>query len=90
VRAIFISDYEPEFERMRTYLMTDDGKRDRKLRSERERIFEEMKDCHGMRRARYWGLAKMWIQAYMIAIVVDIKRLVGWLDRRNGVVARTT
>ena len=88
VRAIFISDYEPAFERMRTYLKTDDGKRDRKLRSERERVFEEMKDRHGMRKARYWGLAKMRIQAYMTAIVVDIKRLVGWLDRRSGVVAR--
>jgi transposase len=90
VRSIFISDYEPAFERMRTYLKTDDGKRDRTLRSERERVFEEMKDCHGMRRARYWGLAKMRIQVYMIAIVVDVKRLVGWLDRRNGVIARAT
>jgi len=90
VRAIFISDYEPAFERMRIYFKTEDGKRDRKLRSERERVFGEMKDCHGMRRARYWGLAKMRIQAYMIAIVVDIKRLVGWLDRRNGVVVKAT
>ncbi len=83
-RSVFFSDYEPEFERMRAYLKTEEGKRDRKLRSERERVFEEMKDCHGIRRARYWGLAKMRIQAYLTAMVVDIKRLVGWLDKRGS------
>lgn len=35
----------------------------------------ECKKHHGLRVARYWGLAKMRIQAYMTAICVNVKRM---------------
>ena len=41
-----------------------------------ERKFAEMKRCHGLREARYWGLPKMAIQSIMSAIVCNLKRLV--------------
>jgi len=36
----------------------------------------EMKNHHGLQRAKYWGLKKMNIQAILSGIVVNIKRLV--------------
>lgn len=51
------------------------------LRGERqwkmEGVFAEGKDNHGLDRARYRGRAKMQIQAYVIATVQNLKRLVG-------------
>ncbi|MCB0738843.1 MAG: transposase [Bacteroidetes bacterium] len=47
-----------------------------------EGIFAEAKDNHGLDRARYRGRAKVQIQAYMIAVVQNIKRMMG-----NGPVA---
>jgi transposase len=44
-----------------------------------EGIFAEAKDNHGLERARYRGRAKMQIQAYMIASVMNLKRLAGHL-----------
>lgn len=40
-----------------------------------EGIFAEAKEQHGMRRARYRGRAKVQIQAYMTAVVQNLKRL---------------
>ena len=42
-----------------------------------EGIFAEAKDNHGLARARYRGRAKVQIQAYMIAVVQNIKRMMG-------------
>jgi len=35
----------------------------------------EQKDRHGLRRARYWGLAKVHLQAIVTATVTNLKRL---------------
>lgn len=58
----------------------------KKMRGERqwkmEGIFAEAKENHGLDRARYRGRSKMQIQAYMIACVQNLKRLIGltpWL-----------
>ena len=42
-----------------------------------EGIFAEAKDNHGLDRARHRGRAKVQIQAYMIAVVQNIKRMMG-------------
>jgi transposase len=42
-----------------------------------EGIFAEAKDNHGLARARYRGRSKMQIQAYMIGVVQNIKRMMG-------------
>jgi len=47
-----------------------------KFRPRIERKFAEAKKHHGMRRARYWGLAMMAIQTFMVAIVLNLKRWV--------------
>ena len=53
--------------------------RPRKSRLERpkvERKFAEGNQRHGLKKARYWGLVKVSIQSFMVAIVVNLKRLV--------------
>ena len=42
-----------------------------------EGIFAEGKENHGLERARYRGRAKVQIQAYMIALVQNVKRMIG-------------
>ena len=41
-----------------------------------EGLFAEAKDLHGIRRARYRGRAKVQIQAYIVASIQNLKRLV--------------
>jgi IS5 family transposase len=48
----------------------------RRERPKIERKFSEGKNRHGLDRARYWGLAKVSIQSFMVAIVLNLKRLV--------------
>jgi IS5 family transposase len=52
-------------------------------RSKIERKFAECKQLHGLRRARYWGLAKVTIQTLMVALVVNLKRWVTLLKLRS-------
>jgi IS5 family transposase len=39
------------------------------------RKFSEGKNRHGLDKARYWGLAKVSIQSFLTAIVLNLKRL---------------
>jgi hypothetical protein len=48
----------------------------RRERPKIERKFAEGKNRHGLARARYWGLAKVSIQVFMVALVSNLKRLV--------------
>ena len=48
----------------------------RRARPKIERQFAESKQRHGLKKARYWGLVKVSIQSFMVAIVVNLKRLV--------------
>jgi len=48
----------------------------RRERPKIERKFAECKCFHGLKKARYWGLAKVKIQTLMVALVVNCKRLV--------------
>jgi len=41
-----------------------------------ERKFAELKRFHGLKEARYWGLAKVAIQVTLIAITCNLKRMV--------------
>ena len=45
-----------------------------------EGLFAEGKNAHGLGRARYRGREKVQIQAYMIANVQNVKRLIGALE----------
>jgi len=60
--------------------------RPRQSRRERpkiERKFAECKQFHGLRQAHYWGLAKVAIQTFMVALVVNLKRWVTLLKLRS-------
>jgi IS5 family transposase len=48
----------------------------RRERPKIERKFSEGKNRQGLNKARYWGLAKVSIQSFMTAIVLNLKRLV--------------
>jgi len=49
-----------------------------------ERKFAEQKKYHGLRQARYWGLAKVTIQVLMICLVVNCKRLARLAEANCG------
>ena len=53
----------------------------RKLRHRIEHLFGEAKQSHGLRRARYRGLAKMNEQVTLTAIAQNLKRLVKFLNQ---------
>ena len=82
-RKVCISDFETDFQKATAYNRTDDFKNDMRHRTVMERINSEVKGQHGLRRAKYWGLAKMKIQVYIAAIVVNVKRLVNWSMRED-------
>jgi transposase len=42
----------------------------------------------GLRRTRYWGLAKTHVQHVAIAAAINIDRLVAWLDERPRALTR--
>jgi IS5 family transposase len=48
-----------------------------------ERKFAECKKFHGLHQARYWGLPKVAIQTFMVALVVNLKRWVNLLKLRS-------
>jgi IS5 family transposase len=48
-----------------------------------ERKFAELKRFHGLKEARYWGLAKMAIQFTMTAIACNLKRIVKLLFHQS-------
>jgi len=48
-----------------------------------ERKFADLKRFHGLREARYWGLAKMAIQFTLTAIACNLKRMLRLLSRQG-------
>jgi transposase len=44
----------------------------------------------GLRRSRYWGLAKTHVQHVAIAAAINIDRIVAWLDERPRATTRTS
>ena len=74
-RRVYLSDV-----RKRKVLAGEAGHTWRKeklrLRGRIESKFDEQMNRHGLRRARYWGLAKMTFQALINAITVNLKRAV--------------
>ena len=63
----------------------------RQARGERqlkmEGLFAEAKNYHGLDRARYRSRSKMQIQAYMIAVVQNIKRLAASMPELTPLIA---
>jgi len=76
-RTIDISDYHMELEEARLYNQSEEYREDMKARRcITEQKQAEMKQQHGLKRARYRGTSRVSIQAYLTAIVVNIKKFV--------------
>jgi transposase len=74
-RRVYLSDV-----RKRKVLAGETGRAWRReklrLRGRIESKFDEQMNRHGLRRARYWGLAKMTMQVLLNVIAVNLKRAV--------------
>lgn len=58
---------------------------DRRIRARVERKQAEIVRFHGLRRARYFGLVKVRLQAYFTAAAVNLKRIITLMSRRDPV-----
>lgn len=67
-------------EEVKMYNATEEYLEDKKKRARIEPKQGEMKNLHGMKRARYRGQLKLKVQAIMTAIVVNLKRFVKLLN----------
>lgn len=77
-RIKFRSNWQKRFAQV-GFQKTNEFKELYKQRSAVERVNSEAKRQHGLTRARYRGLRKVAIQSYMTAIVINLKRTVGFL-----------
>jgi IS5 family transposase len=75
-RDVNISKYHALNRELKEYRLTEDYKKDRCMREKVEAKFGEMKNFHGLRRARYRGLKRVAIQLSLISMVVNLKRFV--------------
>jgi transposase len=74
-RRVMVSDYREEHERARALAKTEEYALLLRARSRIEPKHAEAKRFHGMRRARYRGLIKMQLQAYLTATILNVKRM---------------
>jgi len=74
-RRVMVSDYREEHERARALAKTEEYALLLRARSRIEPKHAEAKRFHGMRRARYRGLVKMHLQAYLTATILNVKRM---------------
>lgn len=79
---------------VKTYNASSEYHEDKKKRARIEPKQGEMKNRHGLKRARYRGLLKIKVQAVMTAIVVNLKRFVKLLNastksKRRGLLSLT-
>jgi IS5 family transposase len=70
--------------RLRKHQMRTEVIAAQKERPKIERKFAELKRFHGLREARYWGLAKMAIQVTLTAIACNLKRMVKLLFHQGS------
>lgn len=74
-RSVTKNDYEREYQRARRRAKTAAFAAVRREHPAVERKLNEVMNHHGGRHARYWGLAKVWVQETMTCFVVNVKRI---------------
>jgi transposase len=75
-RSVRKNDYQAEYDRVRQKATTDRYAEVRKEHPKVERKLGEMLNCHGGRRARYRGVAKVTVQELLAATATNVKRIV--------------
>lgn len=73
-RTVGISKFNRELREAEIYNLTDQFKKDMKLRPPIEGKLSELTRYHGMRRARHRGIRKVSLQCYFTAVAVNVKR----------------
>lgn len=84
-RAVFISDYRPDYDRLTAYSQTEAFKQDMKLRPQIERVIAGLVLHNGARYARFRGTTKVDFQMKMCATVYNVKH---WLVRLDEIAGR--
>jgi IS5 family transposase len=83
-RTISISYYQAAFDEAARINTTRTGRALQKERSSIESKYAEMKNIHGLKRARYRGLERVTIQALITAILVNLKNFIRLLMQHSG------
>jgi len=89
-RMVCKSDYQVEHQRARAKTTTPQYAAVRREHGKVERKLGEVMNCHGGRRARYWGLSKVFMQQLLACTATNVKRLVRLLCAPEVEVSPTT
>src|SRR5262249_31959465 len=73
-----------------TWYGSAEGQQAYKRRAGVEGTLSQGVRAFGLRRTRYWGLAKTHLQHVAIAAAINIDRIVAWLDERPRAQTRTS
>jgi len=84
-RAVFTSDYRPDYDCLLAYSQTEAFKQDMKLRPQIERVIAGLVLHNGARYARFRGLDKVDFQMKMCATIYNVKH---WLVRLDEIAGR--
>ncbi len=74
----------------RAWYAREEGSQSYKQRAGVEGTLSQGVRAFGLRRSRYWGLAKTHLQHVAIAAAINIDRIVAWLDERPRAKTRTS
>lgn len=75
-RSVIKNDFAPEYAKAKAKVLTPEYAKTRKEHPRIERKLADLTRNHGARRAVYRGLWKVRIQAFMTAMVVNVKRMI--------------
>src|SRR5207244_1243725 len=73
-----------------TWSAREDGQQLSQRRAGIEGTLSQGVRAFGLRRTRYWGVAKTHLQHVAIAAAINLDRLVAWLDERPRATTRTS
>jgi transposase len=88
-RTVIKNDYEAEYQAAQAQAQTPEYARARQEHPAIERKLAELVRRHGLRHARYRGLAKVLRQGWLTALVVNLKRMVRLVVDPKHALART-
>ena len=81
-RSVSVSYFQEEFDEAGIVNATKKGRTLQKKRTSIESKYAEMKNIHGLKRARYRGVNRVAIQALLTAIVVNLKNFIRLLREK--------
>jgi len=83
-------DQDEALHAAQTWSASAEGQQLYKRRAGVEGTLSQGVRAFGLRRSRYWGLAKTHVQHVAIAAAINIDRIVAWLDERPRATTRTS